>query len=106
MSCPYANLLGEPGKGIHGIRLGGVALVDLLLTIGIAVGLSYIPGSPPLTLWIVWLILLAMLLHSIFCTRTSVNEWVYKSNVTLVVFVAVPVVALVAVAILKIRNKF
>lgn len=34
MPCPYANALGEPGKGIHSTRFMGFALNDTLMTIG------------------------------------------------------------------------
>jgi hypothetical protein len=35
MGCPYANSLGEPGKGIHAARFMGFALNDTLMTIGL-----------------------------------------------------------------------
>ena len=58
LSCNKANILGEPGKGAHNLHIGGIALVDLLLTLGLALILSYIPGSPPFTIWIIILLLL------------------------------------------------
>ena len=78
VACKNANILGKPGQGIHSLRLGGVALVDLLLTLAVAIGLSYIPKSPPLTIWIIFLLLLAILVHAGFCTDTSVNKWIYS----------------------------
>ena len=78
MSCQYANILGIPGKGIHKFRLGNVAIVDLVLTLILALGLSYIPGSPPFTIWIIILLLLSMVLHALLCTDTSVNKWLYS----------------------------
>ncbi len=44
MSCPYANILGEPGTGFHSWRIGpgnGIALGDTIATIIIAVMTSY-----------------------------------------------------------------
>lgn len=76
--CKYANILGIPGKGIHRFRLGGIAVVDLVLTLGLALGLSYIPRGPPFTVWIIILLLLAMVLHALFCTKTSVSTWLYN----------------------------
>jgi hypothetical protein len=75
LSCKNAKILGEPGKGIHRLRLGGIALVDFILTFLVAVGLSYIPSSPPLTIWLIFLLILAMMLHSGFCTKTGVTVW-------------------------------
>ena len=29
MPCPYANLLGVPGEGVHAIRIFGLSFVDI-----------------------------------------------------------------------------
>ena len=34
--CKYANALGEPGKGVHSIRVFNIAVVDVLFTIILA----------------------------------------------------------------------
>ena len=41
MPCPYANLLGEPGKGVHEARIFGLARNDTLMTIIAAIITSY-----------------------------------------------------------------
>jgi hypothetical protein len=99
LPCSKANILGEPGKGIHSLQIGGVALVDLLLTLGAALGLSYIPGSPPFTVWIILLLLLAIVVHAGFCTKTSVNKWLYSSqaNVWIVVSIILVLITLIVV---------
>jgi len=33
MPCPYAGILGEPGKGVHERRIFGMSLNDWLMTI-------------------------------------------------------------------------
>jgi hypothetical protein len=33
MSCPYANILGVPGEGVHAQRFMGLALNDTIATI-------------------------------------------------------------------------
>ena len=101
MSCKNANILGKPDTGFHSLRLGGVALGDLLLTLGAAIGFSYIPGSPPLTIWIIFLLLGAMLIHASFCTKTSVNKWLYSGNVNIWIFSGIIIVFLIAIIILK-----
>ena len=78
LSCKNADIFGKPKTGIHRFRLGGIAIVDFLLTFALALGLSYIPHSPPLTIWLIFLILLAMMLHSGFCVKTSVSVWLNK----------------------------
>ena len=101
MTCKNANILGVPGKGIHRFRLGGVAIVDLLLTLVVALIFSYIPGSPPFTIWIILLLLLSMVLHGFFCTKTSVNEWLYANNIRLSIIVGLIIIFSVMIIFLK-----
>ena len=42
MPCPYANALGEPGKGVHAARIFGLARNDLIMTIIAAFITAYI----------------------------------------------------------------
>ena len=100
MLCASKNLFGIPGKGAHLFRLGGVAVVDLLLTLLLSVGLSYIPHSPPCTLWIVFLLLVSMTVHKMFCVTTSANAWL-NTNDNLAVFVVVSILLLLSLAVLK-----
>jgi len=41
MSCPYANILGVPGEGVHKQRFMGLALNDTLATIVAAILTSW-----------------------------------------------------------------
>ena len=98
LSCKDANIFGKPKKGLHRFRLGGIAIVDFLLTFALAVGLSYIPHSPPLTIWLIFLLILAMMLHSGFCTKTSVNLWLSSH---LWIFCGFLVISAIILVILK-----
>ena len=31
--CPFANVLGVPGQGVHSLRIGRYAFADILLTV-------------------------------------------------------------------------
>ena len=42
MSCPYATALGEREKGFHSTRFMGLALTDILGTIGLALLTTYL----------------------------------------------------------------
>lgn len=46
MACPYSKLLGERGKGFHEQRIGGLALNDIIGTIGLAGISSYTTRTP------------------------------------------------------------
>lgn len=102
MPCRFADALGTPGEGFHRPQLGHVAAGDFLLTLVVSVGLAYIPGSPPLVVWLILLLLIAITLHAAFCTKTSVNEWLYASSARAWVSAAVLVTA--AILILALRT--
>ena len=42
MSCPYANMLGTPGEGVHAQRFLGLALNDTIATLVVALLTSWI----------------------------------------------------------------
>jgi len=69
---------GGVGEGLHKWRLGKDAGFDLLLTLGGAIALGYIPGGPGSTFWIIVLLLSAIIFHSLFCVPTSMHEWINK----------------------------
>ena len=39
--CKYANILGEPNKGIHKYRFMGVAIVDVIMTIALGLFIAH-----------------------------------------------------------------
>ena len=56
MSCPYANVLGEREKGFHSTRFMGLALNDILGTIGLALLTTFffqVPLWKSLVAWFV-----------------------------------------------------
>jgi hypothetical protein len=73
-TCKYKDMFGSPGEGVHRFRLGGVAVVDYVLTILLALLTSVVSGVP-WTLTTVFWILAAMLLHAVFCVDTSVFRY-------------------------------
>ena len=69
-SCPYANILGTPGEGVHAKRIMGLSLNDILLTILAAALTSYfaqINFWVSLTVWFV----AGEILHYLFGTDTA-----------------------------------
>lgn len=73
--CRYRNVFGLPGKGVHALRFGGVAAVDLILTFLIAYMGTQATGMP-ITLSLVLWILISMTLHYVFCVQTSVMTYI------------------------------
>jgi hypothetical protein len=76
--CKYRNALGVPGKGAHSIRLGGVAVVDVLLTIVGAYIIAYFAHTS-----FAWtaagLFLLGIILHRLFCVRTTIDKLLFPN---------------------------
>lgn len=73
--CDYKDSLGVPGKGAHAYRLCGIAVVDVVLTVMLALIVYYFAG------YNFWLILLALfgigiLLHWLFCVDTAFNRFI------------------------------
>lgn len=72
--CPYRNLLGKIGEGVHAYRIANIAIVDVILTIlGAALLHMVFPSYRFLTILVV-LFLLGIILHRLFCVRTTVDR--------------------------------
>ena len=71
--CKYKDALGVPGKGVHSYRIGGFAIVDIVLTFIGAFILSRIFNK---NYWftLVAFFLLGIVLHRIFCVKTTLDK--------------------------------
>ena len=79
MSCPYANALGEPGKGVHSTRFMGFALNDTLMTIGAALITSYLFDIVWWKSMIAWFVA-GEILHVLFCVDTAFIRYASMTN--------------------------
>lgn len=75
--CKYKNVLGEPGKGVHSYRVFGVAIADVIMTLIAAYILSYFLKYSFIKISII-LFILGILLHRIFCVRTTVDKLLFS----------------------------
>jgi len=46
MNGKFRDVLGKPSQGVHAYKLFGIAVVDVLLTLGLAFGISKGFGTP------------------------------------------------------------
>lgn len=70
MLCQNSDIFGKSGEGLHSYRLGPFAAVDLILTVIVAILISFIVDSSILKIFIIlWII--AEILHKIFCIKTT-----------------------------------
>jgi hypothetical protein len=77
MACQYKNIFGEVGKGIHSYRVFDIAIVDVLLTLLLAYLISIIFPGYSYLLILILLFILGILLHRIFCVRTTVDKMIF-----------------------------
>ena len=75
MLCKYKNSLGIPGQGVHS-HYYGIAYMDLLMTIISSIILSILFNIHPIISFVA-LFLTGILLHRIFCVRTTVDKWLF-----------------------------
>lgn len=68
--CKFKNILGEPGKGIHKLRIGNFALLDALGTIILGWLLSKYTKLTVIQS-IIGLFIVGQMLHFIFCVDTA-----------------------------------
>lgn len=81
--CKYKNIFGEPGTGVHSIRIFNIAIIDVILTIlgGILIQtilLQWFHIYIELTIVLVSLFILGILLHRMFCVRTTVDKLLFN----------------------------
>ena len=74
--CNYKNSLGIPGKGAH-VHVFGIAILDVIMTILGGALLAYIFKWS--YFWtIIILFILGIVLHRIFCVRTTIDKVLFK----------------------------
>ena len=73
----FKDILGKPGEGLHSYRLFDIAIIDVLLTILLAFLISYIFNFSFLIVLLI-LFLLGMILHRLFCVRTTIDKLLFS----------------------------
>lgn len=77
--CKYKNILGVPGKGVHSYRIFNIAIVDVILTLIAAYIISYVFKKS--FMWVsIILFILGIILHRLFCVRTTVDKILFPST--------------------------
>ena len=81
--CKYKNIFGEPNTGIHTVRIFNIAIFDVLGTIIVGILLQFLllrifSFYIDLTLVLVILFSLGILLHRLFCVRTTIDKLLFS----------------------------
>jgi hypothetical protein len=75
--CKYKDVFGEPGEGVHSYRIFNIAVVDVIVTIVVAALVNYFLDYGFLPT-LAFLFTLGIILHSIFCVKTTINMWLFS----------------------------
>ena len=83
--CKYKNIFGEPNTGIHSIRIFDIAIIDVLFTLLFAVAfyqfiiIDWLKMNDKIKLWMVITLFFALgiLLHRLFCVKTTVDKFLF-----------------------------
>jgi uncharacterized membrane protein len=74
--CRYKDIFGRPREGAHAYRLFDIAVVDVAATVLVAYIIARVFGF---VFWksLVTLFLIGVILHRVFCVRTTLDKWVF-----------------------------
>ena len=78
--CQYKNLFGKVGEGIHSYRIYNIAVFDVLVTILAGFIIHLFLHKYRFTLILAVLFLLGIILHRIFCVKTTVDKLIFDKN--------------------------
>ena len=81
MLCQYKDLFGKVGQGVHSYKLFHVSMVDVLLTILGAYIIHFFLPKYPFKYTLLFLFLLGIFLHRLFCVRTTVDKLLFPCPV-------------------------
>lgn len=78
--CKYNDIFGKPNEGLHIYRIPivNLASVDVLLTVLIGYSISYY-FEYSFGLIVVCLFILAIILHRLFCVRTTLDKFLFPN---------------------------
>jgi hypothetical protein len=77
--CKYKHLFGEPNTGLRVYRIGGIAIMDTAVVIGIGYLISkYLQWNLGYTLG--GLFILGIIAHRLFCVRTGLDKILFPSE--------------------------
>jgi hypothetical protein len=74
--CKYKNIFGAPGTGIHSYRIFNLAIADIIATIILGYIISILTNYK-LSKTLIVLFLLGIIVHRIFCVRTTIDKLLF-----------------------------
>ena len=78
MFCKYKNIFGEVNKGVHSIRIFNIAIIDVILTILLALIIKFFIPKFKLIYIIIILFLIGIICHRLFCVQTTIDKLLFN----------------------------
>jgi hypothetical protein len=78
MFCESKNIFGSPNQGVHHYRFLGLAIVDVVFTI-VGAFLISLAIKKPFWMVLLFLFLLGIVLHRVFCVRTRIDTLLFPN---------------------------
>jgi len=76
MLCQYKDIFGKVGEGVHSYRVLNFAIVDVIVTIIGAYLISRVTKQNFIIVLVLFFIL-GIILHKLFCVRTTVDKLIF-----------------------------
>lgn len=78
MFCEYSNIFGKPNEGVHSIKLFNISIIDVIVTIIFAYLINTLTLSNNFLLIFIVLIVCGIILHRLFCVRTTIDKLLFN----------------------------
>ncbi len=76
MLSDLSNIFGAPGTGIHSVRFGGVAIIDVVLALVLAMCITVATGQNMIKISLC-VFLAGIALHRLFNVKTTVDKAIF-----------------------------
>lgn len=78
--CKYKDVLGKPKEGVHSIRFMNISVVDVLLTILLAISIkTYMFNETEMSIILLGTFIIGIIIHRIFCVKTTIDKLLFES---------------------------
>lgn len=79
MLCKYSEIFGKVAEGVHSYRIFNIAIVDVIMTVIGAFVLHFLYPRYSVLSFAIVLFLLGVILHRIFCVRTTIDRLLFDA---------------------------
>ena len=78
--CTYKDILGKPKEGIHSIRFMNISVIDVLLTILLAIFIkTYMFKETEMSIILLSTFIIGIITHKIFCVKTTIDKLLFET---------------------------